>query len=152
MLLADVTEGGEPTELDGVTASYTYDWHDKPSDAYRLGEEANGVIIIIANPNDATANANCYFKLYGYAEGGPSEFICDVSCTTGTARINDTADALWVDTMTVVSQGHIKNVSIDDSGNNRVAKLSFDATGLKYLYPEHYDMSAGHARAYIRVF
>jgi len=153
MRSADITEGNEDTQLDGATAGYTYHWSDRPAlkEVYRLGEEANGAVIIATSPVESTADALGCFKLYGYPEGGPAEFMCDISCAAGTARINDDAEALYVDTMNIGSQGHIKNLSVDDSGNNRVAKLSFDTTGLRYLYMEWYDISMS-VRAHIRVF
>lgn len=130
----------DDTALDGETAGYTYHEHDRPSGAFELGEDCNAAEIVFAGSDASDGNDfNC--KLYGYARSGPAEFLGDISCTIGTARINDVTTALYIDTITVAEQGHIKTLSVSDSGNNRVAKLAFDTIGHKYLYVEFYDVS-----------
>ncbi len=83
-------------------------------------------------------------NIWGYPLVGPAEFIADLSLTTGQARIDDSATDLYTDTITRVndlSDGHIKKIKILDSGNDRISKVWFDNTGLKYLYIEVYDMT-----------
>lgn len=150
MRSADVTT--DDTVLDGSTAGYTYDWHDKPSAAKELGPEYNACEIIFPCGQDflddtnamiATDGNNFAFSLWGYAERGPAEFLCEVSGTVGTARIEDSTSVLYTDTLTIDSQGHLKTISVADAGgNNRVAKLAFDTCGLKYLYVCFSDTSA----------
>jgi hypothetical protein len=148
MRTGDVTT--DDTALDGETSGYTYHWHDKPSEAFELGQEFNSCEIIFTGGYecaDNTANAdttddgNFAFNIYGYTERGPAEFLCEISGTVGTARITDSTLALYVDTLTVSSQKHMKKLMVEDSGNNRIAKLSFDVLGYKYLYAEGYDVS-----------
>jgi len=149
MRSGDVTT--DDTALDGETASYTYHWHDKPSEAFELGPEFNACEIIFTggyecadntDNADTTDGGNFAFKFYGYVEGGPAEFLCDVSGTMGLARIADSTLALYADTLTIDTQAHLKTISvIDGGGNDRVAKLAFDTCGLKYIYAEGYDVS-----------
>jgi hypothetical protein len=140
---ADVT--AEDILLDGSTAGYTYHESDRPPSAFQLTEEYNASIIMFEN-YDASDNKNSGVNLWGYGQTGPAEFICDLSLTAGTARINDVTTNLYTDTITRVndlSDGHIKKIKITDSGNDRVAKVWFDNVGYKYLYVEVYDLTTG---------
>lgn len=149
MRLADVC--ADETLLDGETASYTYHWHDKPSGAKELGTECNGCVIVM-HGTDVDNNDTFVFNLYGYAEGGPAEFIAEVSGTIGVARINDVTTTLYADAMNIVEQGHIRNLAVKDGAESgRIAKLTFDTGGLKYLWLEFSDISDAY-RPYIRVY
>ncbi len=141
----------DEAELDGVTESLTFDEHDRPSTVKSVGEDANAMAVYFTG-SDSTADTDVFSaKLYGYARSGPAEFIADISGTAGTARINDVATNLFVDTINISSQNFLKNVSVIDSDNNRIAKLAFDFVGLKYIYVEFYDVSNGH-NAWARTF
>lgn len=147
--LRDVAED-EP-ELDGVTDGLTFDEHDRPVEAKSFGEDGNAMFMYFTG-TDSTANADVFSaKIYTYATSGPAEFVADISGTAGTARINDSASDLFIDTINISSQDYFKNVSVIDSGNNRIAKLAFDFVGNKYLYIEFYDVSNGH-NAWARTF
>lgn len=131
------------TTLSPTTAGYTFHESDRPTSIHKLGEEDNASFIIFEN-YDTSADINSAVNIWGYAAKGPAEFIAELSLTTGTARIDDIATDLYTDTITRVndlSDGHIKDIEIRDSGNNRVAKVFFDNCGYKYLYTEVYDLT-----------
>jgi hypothetical protein len=136
--------------FDGSSAGATYDWNDRPNlidgsqGCKRLGGETNGVEMIFLNDEVAEDGTNASFKLWGYTENGYAEYLADISLTTGTARFGDSTVVLWADTITIAEQVHIKNFTAkDNAGNNRIAKLQFDAAGYKYLCAELYDISSG---------
>lgn len=129
--------------LTPATAGVTFHESDRPADAFKLNEEYNASVIIFEN-YDTADNKNAGVNIWGYATTGPAEFIADLSLTTGKARIDDIATSLYTDTITRVndlSDGHIKKIKILDSGNDRISKVWFDNTGLKYLYVEVYDLT-----------
>jgi hypothetical protein len=101
----------------------------------------NGVEIIfcvgrgyLANTSHMDGSDNIPFqgRLWGYAANGPAEKICDVSCTPGLARIQDSSHALWVDTI-VATDVHVSDLDVNDSGNDRIAKLDFDSAGYSWI-------------------
>lgn len=149
MRTSDVTT--DDTQLDGETAGLTYHYTDRPSEAFGLGPESNAAEIIFPG-SDVSDGNNFSAKLYGYRTGeAPAEFLADISGTAGLARIADVTTALYTDTLVIASQGHIKTLSVADSGNDRVAKLAFDCVGFQWLYVEFYDVSANW-NAYIATF
>jgi len=140
----------DDTVLDGETAGYTLHEHDRPKAAFELGPECNGCEIIFPCSDASDDNDfNCY--LYGWPAAGPGSLMADISCTIGLARIKDVTTALYVDTISIDSQNHIKTLSAFDSGNDRIARIALDTVGLKYLYPNFYDVS-DTVNAYIRTF
>jgi len=157
---ADVTT--PDTTLSPETAGATYDWHDKPSTAYKLRPEHNGCEIILAGGYnialhddtsyaDTSNNKGFEATLFAYAENGPAEFLCDLTGIVGTARINDYTLSLWIDTITIDTEDHLKDISIADSGNNRIAKIVFDTVGYSWLYLQFNDMT-GSITPLIRPF
>jgi len=145
------TEGGngDVTAVDATlspaTAGRTFHESDRPSSAFCIADEFNASVIIFENYGTAN-NVSAGVNIWGYPTAGPAEFIADLSLTTGLARIDDGATDLYTDTITRVndpSDGHIKKIRIVDSGNDRIAKVWFDNTGLKYLYVEVYDLTTG---------
>jgi len=137
--------------LDGSTAGNTFGACDRRSTSKSMGPEANAVEIIIY-VTDTSDNYDFGFKVWGYAgDKSPAELLCDVSGIIGTSHyadgtsVPDSTTNLWADTMTVTTT-HIKDWSANDSGNNRICKLSGDIVGYTILYGEFYDVSgAGEA-------
>jgi len=141
--------GGDVTVADltltPATAGRTFHESDRPITVFKLNEEYNASVLIFEN-YDTSADINSGANVWGYGLAGPAEFMMDLSLTTGLARIDDIATDLYTDTITQVndsSDGHIKKIKILDSGNDRIAKVWFDNTGLKYLYVEIYDLTTG---------
>lgn len=122
----------ETGEVDGTLTVNAWDWTAKPSRAFVLGPEWNNMEMIFKFPADATADADADCVVYGWVEQGPRERICEISITAGTAQITGSATALFGDTM-VTTQTHPATVAVNDTGNNRVAKLTADLIGYKYI-------------------
>ncbi len=143
------------TLLDGSTAGYTFHQSDRPASAFPLTEEYVGSVIIFEN-YDASDAKNAGVNLWGYPRKGAAEFIADLSLTTATARINDSTTGLYTSKITRVndtSDGHVKKITIRDSGNGRIAKVWFDNVGYQWLYTEVYDLTTGaKIRPMIRPF
>jgi len=165
VLLAEASQ--DISGFDGTSPGFTSHWHDlpanRPSDdtqpnirdltqgTIEVGNEANGCVIYAACVSTATEGKNGAFELWGWPEMGPAEYIADISCTTGLNFINDLTTALYVDTIVIAEQKHIKTLSVNDSAANRICRLSFDLAGLKYISCRWYDIT-GKWESYIRVF
>ena len=93
--------------------------------------EANGIVLNCYG-TIATANGTCEMALYGIADGGAPERIADIVWTFGTAVRS--AGVYWADTVTITNDWHVTTLKATDSGNEFIAKLSFDTTGYRYLY------------------
>jgi len=149
--------------LDGSTTGFTYDYtvlrpETTIKNGYDTKPDQNGVVIRV-EAYDVCNDSTLGIKLWGYTARGPAEHIADVSCVVGTANIADSTSNLHVDTMTVTSDTHVKSVSAFDSGNDRIAKVFFDAAGYDVIYCEFEDISnanqasaCGSVQAYIRGF
>lgn len=75
-------------------------------------------------------------KLYGRVDSGPPQLVASIVWTIGTARTDgSTATLLWADTA-VVTSTHITTITVADGagGGNRVASVTFDVTGYRYLH------------------
>ena len=145
--------------LDGSTSGYTFDFSDKPTHGITLGPEDNASEVYFTC-TDTSDDYDFGFQLFGYAQGGPAEKICDITGLFGTANLGDSTKALYADTLTVTST-HIRTVTTSDSGNNRIAKITWDNAGHKFLIGMFYDISgagealegaSGVVNAYIRFY
>ena len=112
-------------------------WSDKESST-----SANGVVLTCYAT--ASANDTCEMEIYGIADGGAPERICDVVWTFGTARHTSTT-ILWADTCTLTDDNHISGCTVSDDADNAIVKLSFDTTGYRYLYAVAYGTASGTA-------
>ena len=96
---------------------------------------ANTVEIIVSHGNgtgDADATTSV-LELYGSNDSGPRVPLMTVACTAGKAElVASTDDNTWVDTMVVTSY-HSKTITVTDSATDRIARLSFDLTGFRYI-------------------
>ena len=125
----------DATPLDGSTAGLTYQAGDRLESAcIPLDEETDAVTIII----DGTgADGNlAIFNIYGYGLDGPAERIYHtVTATLGTAVAG--TGKLYAEEISGTDV-HSSTIGIKDSGaaGNTVAKVSFDTSGLRYLYFE----------------
>jgi hypothetical protein len=157
-LLADASV--DVTIFDGSADGYSYRWDDFSRNAFlteitlgtkQVGTECNG-IEIIALATGTAENEDSNFKLYGRTEGGPAEYLYDISMTVGTARSSgDNTTSLYVDTFTVGETVHFKNATVKNITNG-IARLQFDFAGYKYLTGEMYDVSDGRFQVYFRVY
>ena len=91
--------------------------------------EANAVQLICYATGAAAETAT--MSLYGIADQGPPIYIGSIVWTLGDAV--KVAGTLWADTV-VPTFTHISTPVTSDSGNDRVASVTFDVAGYKYLY------------------
>ena len=123
----------DATALDGSTAGQTYQYTDRlVSACIRLDEETDAVTICM----DGTGSDGhlAIFNIYGYGEDGPAERIYHtVTATLGTAVAG--TGKLYAEQFSGTDT-HTSTIGIKDSGaaGNTVAKVSFDTSGLRYLY------------------
>ena len=80
----------------------------------------------------ATAGNTAEMTLYGVCVNAAPVRIAAVTWTFGTARHTSTT-VLWADTCVPTSY-HATTLTASDSGNNFIAKLTFDLLGYRYLY------------------
>jgi len=69
----------------------------------------------------------------GASEGGPEEHICSMGISSA-ADVVESGTFRIIDTMTLTST-HLAgcSIAVADSGNDRVAKLGFDAIGYRFI-------------------
>jgi len=155
-LLAD--SSADVTIFDNSTTGLRYVWADFSRDKFlseitlgtaEVGTECNGIEIIAVGATAANKNGN--MKLYGRTEGGPAEYLYDISMTTGAMRASaDNTVDLYVDTFVVAETAHFKAATVK-SPTDKLGKLQFDFAGFKYLTAELYDIT-GPWQIYYRVY
>lgn len=91
--------------------------------------EANAVQLICYATGVATNTAT--MQLYGISDQGPPVHMGSIIWTLGDAVRE--SGVLWAGTA-VPTFSHISTPTTSDSGNDRVASVTFDAAGYKYLY------------------
>lgn len=91
-----------------------------------------------------TANNTVEMALYGIADGGAPQQIAEIIWILGTARHTSTT-ILWADTCTITVDTHATTLVATDSGNDRIVRLNFNTTGIKYLYAIAYGTTTGAA-------
>ena len=125
----------DSTPLDGTTSGRTYQSGDRLASAcIPLDQETDAVTIIM----DGTGSDGhlAIFNIYGYGLNGPAERIYHtVTATLGTAIAG--TGKLYAEQFSGTDV-HTSTIGIKDSGaaGNTVAKVSFDTSGLRYLYFE----------------
>lgn len=99
------------------------------------GTRANTISLLFSHGNgtgDADGTTSV-FELWGQSVGGPREAICTIALTAGKAElVAGTDDNTWVATA-VVTSTHSKTITVADSAADRAVRVSFDATGFRYL-------------------
>lgn len=137
----------------GATTDFNPGLPDPGTDALRpkdlrslwgRGSETEANSVVLTCYATATANNTCEMEIYGITDGGAPERIVDVVWIFGTARHTSTT-VLWADTCTITTAYHIKSITASDSGDNVIAKLSFDVAGYRYLYAIAYGTNTGAA-------
>jgi hypothetical protein len=125
--LADYTKAGFP---DG----------DKGDKAWTRNTLINSIKIMMFGIGDEDATFS--WALYSKPRIGPVELVANGTGVLGALSVvkdpitgTDT-DALWADTLVITNDTWVQTVEITDSGNDRQAKISFDAIGSQKLYLE----------------
>ena len=145
-------ESDEATITDFKPSARVMDELDASTEWWAPNQEANGAEII-SYQADGTANQNATAQIWGRGtHNGPAILIAEVSGTVGTASIlNDTTALAW-DTLNIIFDGLPVNIIASDAtGSNRIARLTFDTMGLKYLKPIWTDIASAQ-NALIRVY
>lgn len=80
------------------------------------------------------------FELHGAVDNGPRQLICTLALTGGKAvLVSGVSTSTWVDTAVVTNYRNTQVVSgsegviVDDSGSDRVARVTVLVRGLRYL-------------------
>jgi hypothetical protein len=145
------------------------DYAEISSTAFQIpskgASETTDVRCVLAICGGAAANETFSFVIYGYAVGGPAEFICEGDGILGAQAMVTypntgvaAADMYWADTINIDSTSiWVKGVLVTDSGNDRIAHLSFDTTGLAFIKIYFYDANgatteAGPVMVYARFY
>ena len=157
-LLADSSV--DVTIFDNSTPGLRYIWADFSRERFlnevtlgtaEVGTECNG-IEIIGTVSGTVEDEDGAMKIYGRTEGGPAEYLYDVSMTAGTARFaTDVTTSLYIDTFVVAETAHFKAATVKSPADG-IARLQFDFAGYKYLTAELYDVSDGRFQIYYRVY
>lgn len=113
---------------------------------------ANSVQIIF---DFATANTDtATFVLYACKDKGPIEYVCTGNLIAGDQETDDATTRYYCDTIgdTSWTDKWIKTIGLSDSGNNRIARINFDACGYKHIICLFTAIGSGSAIAKITWF
>ena len=129
----DVT--ADDTAFDGETAGARYT-DITTRDVYLFGPETNGIEIVFSG--EAAEGDTFGAEIYLITADGWADKIADITGEAGTAWSDmtnaDCTTRLFMDTITISDEFHLKEVTVADSGNNRYAKLGLDTLGAKGTY------------------
>ncbi len=129
----------DATPLDGSTASRTYMASDRVAGyTIPLKDRCDIVDLYVysTTAQAVTANDAVVLNIYGYGSGGPSMPVYD-ACTFTFGTAVSTGTGLYADTASGTDlHATTTGVTVTDSGNNRIVRLSFDTTGFEGLYVE----------------
>jgi hypothetical protein len=115
------------------------DFTDKPDGAWWVGEEYNGMVVIVAGgvlDTSVAENDDYDLMFYGWADNGPAEKIADVSVTLGLTVYEDNTLHLWADTLALdaTSEVHIADCVEYDGSTDRICRLVLDTAGYRWFY------------------
>ncbi|KPL25606.1 MAG: hypothetical protein AMJ75_00410 [Phycisphaerae bacterium SM1_79] len=137
--IVDVT--ADDTAVDGTTSGYKYTEITK-RDIYEFSPGVEGCVLVFSGEADDTDYGEC--RIWGVSNDGVGSFICDLTLKTGTAFADmtnaDSSARLWVDTITVDSQAWLGDVSVVDTGGNRMASVHFKTFGLRGIFCQFSDI------------
>lgn len=130
MRVEDVT--GDDTGFDGVTKGQRYT-DITTRDVFIYDTAVNGVEIIFSA--EAVATDTFGAEIWNISVDGIADKVADITGAAGTAvadmtNIDDTS-RLFMHSITITEEFHLKEVTVADSGNNRFAKVGLDTLGSK---------------------
>ena len=129
--------------LDGETNFRKYCASTRPSYAKEIGPEWNYVETIFTLKQCTTvAHGAC--RVWGYADNGPAELICDISISAGCAHVDNTVN-FYAAKITFLSSPHIGDITALDCAEitAKIAKLRFDVAGYRWLLYDPYELTIG---------
>lgn len=125
----------DATPLDGTTSGRQFIAADRVTTySLSIDDRTDIVEVIGYSTGSHTANDTALINIYGYGKNGPALRVYDAATfTLGTAV--EATPGLYADTISGTNY-HPVTVNIEDSGNNTIAKMYIDTTGLRWLYFE----------------
>lgn len=139
MRTADVT--ADDTAIDGSTSGYRLTDITK-RDIIEFGPETNGIEIIFSaeGVNNDTFGAG----LWVVSQEGWGEKAADLTCALGLAWADmtnvDNTSRLFADTATIDAEFHLKDVTVADTGNDRMVRIGLDTLGARGAYVEFHSI------------
>jgi hypothetical protein len=133
MRTADVT--ADDTGLDGET---TGQWLTEITqrDVYMYDTAVNGVEIIFSG--EAVDGDTFGAEIWNISVDGIADKVADITGIAGTAVADitnkDNTSRLFMDSITISEEFHLKEVTVADHANNRFAKVGLDTLGSKGGY------------------
>ena len=123
----------DDTDLVFSGGSSTCEYGDKSSSIKFVPAGVNAVQVIFVGSDEDDETMT--WAIYAYRAKGPAEKVANGTATLGTQRVEKaTATILYADTIAITEQVWATPLSVCDSANNRIAKLSFDFCGYEGLY------------------
>lgn len=133
MRTADVT--ADDTAFDGSTAGARYTDITR-RDVIMFDPATNGIEIFFSG--EATEGATFGAEIWNITVNGLGEKIADLTGAAGSAWADmtnkDSTERLFMDTVTISDEYHLKEVTVADSGNNRFARVGLDTLGSRGGY------------------
>lgn len=130
MRVADVTL--DDTGFDGVTKGQRYT-DITTRDVYMYDTAANGVEIMFSG--ECVDGDTFGAEIWNISTDGIGDKVADITGAAGTAVADmtnmDNTSRLFMDTITISEEFHLKEVTVADSANNRFAKIGLDTLGSK---------------------
>jgi len=145
MRSADVT--ADDTAIDGSTSGYRLTDITK-RDIITFGPETNGIeIMFTAEGVDGDVFGA---KIWNISNEGIALKVADITGALGTAWADitnaDNTTRLFADSITIDAEYHLKEVTVADTANNRMARIGLDTLGCKGSYVEFHTVGgAGEA-------
>lgn len=136
---ADVNNAPDTTYIDdvnafakGVRSSGAIDLLGIPGAGRDTYASKVQLIFSHSSPTDANDKTST-FELYGSVEQGPRQIICTADLTAGISNVTagDTT-VRWVEDANVTDY-RTTGVVVDDNTNNRIARITVDCQGLRFL-------------------
>lgn len=130
MRTQDVT--ADDTAFDGSTKGARYT--DITSrDVIWYDPNTNGIEIMFTG--EAANNDTFGAQIWNITTNGLAEIVADITGAAGTAWFDftskDSTERLFMDSITITDEYHLKDVTVADSGNNRFARIGLDTLGAK---------------------
>lgn len=124
----DVT--ADDVAFDGSTSGARYT-DITTRDVFIYDPATNGVSIFFSA--EATEGATFGAEIWNITNDGLAEKCADITGAAGSAWADmtnaDSTARLFMDTITISEEFHLKEVTVADSGNNRYAKIGMDTLG-----------------------
>ncbi len=144
MRTADVT--ADDTAIDGSTSGYRLTDITK-RDVIEYDPACNGIEIVFSA--EGADNNTFGARIWNFTNDGIAQKAADITGALGTAWADltnaDNTSRLWADSITIDAEFHIKEVTVADTANNRIARVGMDTVGYRGGYVEFHNVGGGGA-------